>query len=63
MATKETTTETTTERLRFAKAQLVAAKRYKHKQDVVNVVLKQDQLYTFDEVDELIENFLKEKVN
>jgi len=61
MATKEKIMET--EPLRFDKAQLVAAKRYKHKQDVVNVVLKQDQLYTFDEVDELIENFMKEKVN
>lgn len=61
MATKEKLMET--EPLRFDKAQLVVAKRYKHKPDVVNVVLKQDQLYTIDEVDELIEKFMKEKVN
>lgn len=47
----------------FTKEQIVSAKKYKHKQDVVNVVLKDGQLYTLDEVDDLIEKFMKEKVN
>jgi len=47
----------------FTKEQIVSAKRYVHRKDVVNVVLKDGQSYTLKEVDDLIENFMKEKVN
>lgn len=47
--------------LTFTKEQLISAKRYIHKKDVVNLVLKEGQSYTLDKVDELIEKFMKEK--
>jgi len=47
----------------FSKEQIVSAKKYIHRKDVVNVVLKNGQLYTLGEVDELIEKFMKGKVN
>jgi hypothetical protein len=47
----------------FTKEQLVSAKKYKHVKDRLNVVLKDDRSYTLKEVDDLIENFMKEKVN
>jgi len=46
----------------FTKEQIVSAKRYMHKKDVVNVVLKDGQSYTLDKVDELVDNFMKGKV-
>jgi len=45
----------------YTKEQIVSAKRYMHNKDVVNVVLKDDQKYTLDEVDDLIEKFKKVK--
>lgn len=47
----------------FSKEQIVSANKYIHRKDVVNVVLKDGQSYSLDEVDELIEKFMKEKVN
>lgn len=47
----------------FTKEQIVSAERYKDNKDVVNVVVKAGQSYTLEEVDELIEKFMKEKVN
>jgi hypothetical protein len=41
----------------FSKAQILKSKRYQHKQDVVNVVLKADKAYTLEKVDELIKKF------
>jgi hypothetical protein len=45
----------------YTKEQLLSAKRYKHKQDVLNVQLKADQKYTIEQVDDLIEKFKKVK--
>lgn len=47
----------------FTKAQILSAKKYKHRKDALNVVLKDDQTYSLDEVDDLIANLMKEKVN
>lgn len=47
----------------FTKAQLTSAQKYRHMKDIVNVVLKDDQTYTFEQVDDLIEKFKKKKVN
>jgi hypothetical protein len=59
LATKKT--EESVEVAVYSKGQLISAKRYKHKQDVLNVVLKPDQKYTIEEVDDLIEKFKKVK--
>jgi len=41
----------------FSKQQLIGSKKYKSKRDVLNVVLENDQKYTLDEVDDLIQKF------
>jgi len=61
MATKKNLDES--ESVAFTKEQIVSAKKYIHRKDVVNVVLKDGQSYTLEEVDDLIEKFMKEKVN
>lgn len=45
----------------FTKEQILSSQKYKHRKDVVNVVLK-DEKYTLDEVDTLIEKFMKKEV-
>lgn len=43
----------------YTKAQIYKAKRYMNQKDIVTVMLKDDERYTFDQVDKLIEQFLK----
>lgn len=50
------------ETTKFYKKQLVASKKYSRYKDLLNAVLKDDSTYSIDEVDELIENFMKGKV-
>lgn len=63
MATKNIESKQAAEVVTFTKEQILSAKKYMHNQDIVNVVLEKGQLYQLDEVDELIEKFMKEKVN
>lgn len=53
-------TDKTTEAL-YTKEQILSSKKYSHRKDVLNVVLKDNQLYTLKEVDGLIDNFMKLK--
>lgn len=46
----------------FYKYQIVAAKKYFNRKDVCNVVLKDDEKYTMNEVDKLIEKFMSKAV-
>ena len=43
----------------YTKAQIYKAKRYMNRKDIITVMLEDDKRYTFDQVDELIEQFLK----
>lgn len=43
----------------YTKAQIYKAKRYMNKKDIITIMLKDDERYTFDQVDNLIEQFLK----
>ena len=43
----------------YTKAQIYKAKRYMNKKDIVTVMLKDNERYTFEQVDKLIEQFLK----
>lgn len=43
----------------YTKEQIYKSKRYMNKKDIVTVMLKDNERYTFDQVDELIEQFLK----
>lgn len=47
----------------FYKEQLLLSKRYRHNKDVLNAILSDNQPYTLNEVDKMIEKFEKEKVN
>lgn len=47
----------------FSKQQLVSSKKYSFNRDVLNALLKDGQVYTFEEVDQLLNDFLKGKVN
>ena len=43
----------------YTKAQIYKAKRYMNQKDIVAVMLDENKRYTFDQVDKLIEQFLK----
>lgn len=43
----------------YTKEQIYKSKRYMNKKDIVTVMLKDDKRYTFEEVDVLINQFLK----
>ena len=47
---------------KYTKEQLRASKRYASKKDVIGVILDDDKMYSFDEVDRLIMKFMKGKV-
>ena len=46
----------------FTKAQLVASQRYVHRRDLIGALLEDGKTYTLNEVDALIEKFMKGKV-
>jgi len=63
MSTKnKVSDEKVAEAVSYTKEQILSAKKYIHRKDVVNVVLKDGQSYTLKEVDDLIEKFMKGKV-
>nr|DAY60321.1 MAG TPA: hypothetical protein [Caudoviricetes sp.] len=53
---------TTKKDTKFTKSQLVKAKRYSEKVDLLNVLLQDGQSYTIKEVDALVEKFMKKGV-
>lgn len=56
MATKEKTNEMT-----FTKQQILAAKKYNDKRDLLTVLLADDRSYALIEVDKLIDEFLRKE--
>lgn len=46
----------------FTKEQLYDSKKYEMQKDIIGVMLEEDKEYTFDEVDNLIKEFLKREV-
>ena len=46
----------------FTKEQLYSSKKYEMQKDIIGVMLEGDKEYTFDEVDNLIKEFLKREV-
>lgn len=45
----------------FTKAQLVGAKRYKERRDLLNAILSDDKTYTHEEVGRLMNEFMNKK--
>lgn len=60
MAEKKATEATATPR--FDKAQLLTSKKYASRKDLIGVLLAENTTYTTDEVDALIEKYLKGQV-
>nr|DAQ96457.1 MAG TPA: hypothetical protein [Caudoviricetes sp.] len=46
----------------FTKEQLYSSKKYEMQKDILGVMLEEEKEYTFDEVDNLIKEFLKREV-
>lgn len=49
--------EKTAEKVTFTKDKILSAKKYKHRVDLLGVLLQDGKQYTFDEVDALLDNF------
>lgn len=62
MAKKDTEEVVVTEE-KFEKSQLVSSKRYSNLQDVLNAILVDGQTYTITDTENLINKFMKGKVN
>ncbi|HBG0458411.1 TPA: hypothetical protein KPE24_000200 [Clostridioides difficile] len=44
---------------KFTKEQIVNSKKYVNRKDLLNAILKENELYSFSEVDDRINNFMK----
>lgn len=60
---KTTNAEKATETATYKKEQLVASKRYANRRDLIRALLEDGKAYTLNEVDGLIEKYMKGKVN
>lgn len=63
MAVKKPIKEEICEKNKFTKEQLLLSKRYIDRTDLLNVLLEAERPYSLEEVDGLIEEFMKGKVN
>lgn len=59
LAKKTFTNEKVDKQPKFTKHQLLKSKKYAHRQDALNALLKDDKTYSFDEVDEILDKFYK----
>ncbi|HBH0878282.1 TPA: hypothetical protein KR676_001982 [Clostridioides difficile] len=44
---------------KFTKEQIVDSKKYVNRKDLLNAILKENELYSFSEVEGMINNFMK----
>ena len=47
----------------FSKEQLLKSKKYRNRRDALGVILADDKMYSKEDVDSLLEKFMKGKVN
>ena len=59
---KKKTDEIKQEVVSYTKEQILASNKYKNRRDAVGVVLADGKSYTLDQVDSLLEKFMKGKV-
>lgn len=59
--TAKNTTETGTEEVKFTKKQLRNSKKFAQCKDIISVVLNDDENYTIEECEKLINSFLAKK--
>lgn len=46
----------------YSKEQIIASKKYSNRKDILNVLLKDDEEYSFSRIDEIIEEFMNKEV-
>ena len=46
----------------YSKEQIIASKKYSNRRDILNVLLKDDEEYSFSKIDEIIEEFMNKEV-
>lgn len=47
----------------YSKEQILTSKKYENRRDILGVLLADGNEYTFDDVDSLLDKFMKGKVN
>ncbi|MCC0641741.1 hypothetical protein IC217_16750 [Clostridioides sp. ES-W-0017-02] len=47
------------ENYKFTKEQIVNSKKYVNRKDLLNAILKENELYSFSDVEEIIDKFMK----
>lgn len=62
MNTKKIKDSDVIEEITFTKEKIIKFKRYSNRIDLLNALLDDNKAYTLDEVDALINNFMKGKV-
>lgn len=62
MSKNKKTDSNVIESITFTKEKLLKFKRYRNRIDLLNALLDDTRAYTFEEVDALIDNFMKGKV-
>ncbi|OOM82328.1 hypothetical protein CLPUN_02970 [Clostridium puniceum] len=50
------------EEVKFTKEQILKSKKYGEQRDLINALLKDGNLYALNDVDEMVEKFMKEGV-
>ena len=63
MATKKITKTEAVQEARFTKAQILASQKYVGRRDVLGAILNEGDTYSLNEVDSLLEKFMKRKVD
>jgi len=58
----ETATEETPSVFKFDKQQILKSEKYSNRRDLLNVLLKNDEQYSHEEIITLIDKFMKGKV-
>ena len=46
----------------YSKEQIIESKKYSNRKDILNVLLKDDEEYSFSRIDEIIEEFMNKEV-
>lgn len=54
--------QATVEVAKYTKEQIVTSKKYRLRRDLLNALLDKDKSYSLEEVDKIIDNFMKRKV-
>lgn len=62
MAEKKTKTTTEKQDVLFGKEQILGSNKYANRRDVLGVILSDNDTYTLEKVDSLLDKFLKGKV-